>query len=81
MRTPIEMMVDRACGFDRAAVLKVDQEHEVAALLAVADAAVVWLAAKRTRSEDLRLDAEATLMKAAVALEGLGWLPGEGRAR
>lgn len=76
-RSPIEMMVDQACGFDptadRTETKARDEDADTAAVMAACNAAVAWLSARETGSEDIRLHAQASLEQAARALRDLGW--------
>jgi hypothetical protein len=72
-RSPIEMMVDKACGYDPSkdtAPAKEPLADESAALLAVADAAVAW---QKVMMPFFNSDEEKTLYFAVEKLIKLGW--------
>jgi hypothetical protein len=70
-RSPIEMMVDKACGFDPDAPTKPPLEEETKALCAVGDAAVTWF--KKMSPSLCRTKEEENLFQAASKLFKLGW--------
>lgn len=66
-RSPIEMMVDKACGFDPEAPRAAEQAtEEVSALLMVADAALAWWRNPGDKEAD-------ALRMACERLDALGW--------
>lgn len=69
-RSPIEMMVDKACGYDASKKESLDEKRSKA-LVAVADAAVKWRKwMKKNKHASAR---EEELMKAVDELMRLGW--------
>ena len=72
-RSPIEMMVDRACGFDPDAPRppKPPIDLEASTLMRVGTAAVAWHAAREAGLMTHAIAHE--LDSAAAALAGLGW--------
>lgn len=76
-RSPIEIMIDEACGVTGPGAIKpprvLDVDDAAQALMGVGDLAVAWLAATRGGDEVARDVAEAALRRAAEALEAAGW--------
>lgn len=71
MGSPIESMIDKACGFDRGAFERSQKEEldkEAALLLAVADAAVAWLYRTPNNEDELSVK----LADAARTWESIG---------
>jgi hypothetical protein len=73
-RSPIEMMVDRACGITEASPpppQRPTPDEQTEALLAVCDAAVTWLEAKELNT--FTKEHEIALEEAAERLRDMGW--------
>ena len=69
-RSPIEMMVDEACGVT-AEDLEID--HDAKALMDVGTAAVAWVKLRDNGTLASRVNAEEELVKAAQILAATGW--------
>jgi hypothetical protein len=77
-RSPIETMVDQACGLTPSDLAKPapparDIDHDAAVLAAVGNAAVAWLKLRDSKSPAKRAKAEQALVDATKALEAIGW--------
>ena len=77
-RSPIEMMVDKACGITaedlaRPALKPRDIDHDTKALMDVGTAAVAWLKLRDSGTLARRLNAEKALAEAAKVLAATGW--------
>ncbi len=73
MRSPIERMIDDACGIvveAKADLSKLAREAQVAALIELADAATEWVS-----GSELALMNATRVRLAARALVELGWCP------
>ena len=76
-RSPIEIMVDEACGFDphapkpAARIPEVSREAQI--LMNVGDAAVAWLRQRKEGTEASLRDAERLLVLCAKELAATGW--------
>jgi hypothetical protein len=75
MTSPIERMVDEACGVSVRPVFKGTLEHEKRALIAVADAAKSWWIslAEHGLEEPMRMAVERNLSESVEELVRLGW--------
>lgn len=77
-RSPIEMMVDKACGMTaedlaRPAPTPRDVDADTKALMDVGNAAVAWIALRDTATLSRRVKAEEALAAAARVLAATGW--------
>lgn len=75
-RSPIEMMIDQACGIDpnaEPAVQAPSTSPDTQALIDVGDAATSWLRAVESGDQDHIKDAQRVLQQAATVLCGMGW--------
>ena len=76
-RSPIEMMVDKACGFDpdvpRPAVTRTVVDRDTQALMNVGDAALAWLRQREKGNQDSRIEAERLLVQCTKELAATGW--------
>lgn len=78
VRSPIEMMVDKACGVTaeelvRPAPKPRDVDHDTKALMDVGTAAVAWLKLRDSGTLARRVKAETALAEAARVLAATGW--------
>ncbi len=77
-RSPIEMMVDNACGVTAAELARPgpnprDVAADAKALMGVGTAAVAWLKLRDSGTLARRVKAETALAEAARALAATGW--------
>lgn len=77
-RSPIEMMVDKACGFDPDAprpepVTRRDVDSDTLALMNVGSAAVAWLKERENGNYASERDAFLVLIEASKVLAATGW--------
>ena len=77
-RSPIEMMVDKACGVTAEDLMRPvpkgrDIDHNTKALMDVGAAAVAWLNLRDSGTLAKRVDAEQALVEAAKVLAETGW--------
>jgi hypothetical protein len=77
-RSPIEMMVDKACGITaedlaRPAPKPRDLDADTKALMAVGTAAVKWAKVRDSGKLAQRVKAETALFEAAKVLAATGW--------
>ena len=77
-RSPIEMMIDKACGITaddlaRPAPKPCDVDADAKALMDVGTAAVAWLKLRDSGTLARRVKAETALAEAARVLAATGW--------
>lgn len=77
-RSPIEMMVDKACGVTAEDLARPtpkgpDIDHDTKALMDVGTAAVAWLNLRDNSTRGKFIEAERVLVEAAKALAAIGW--------
>ena len=77
-RSPIEMMVDKACGVTAADLARPvpkprDVDDDTKALMDVGTAAVAWLKLRDNGTLARRVKAETALAEAARVLASTGW--------